>query len=65
MQPAQEQFLPRITQHIDDEIVHFADCRMGFVLKLDGVLFEGIGDKIIYTQFLNLNGVHQQMGVGA
>ena len=62
MQPAQEQFLPRITQHIDDEIVHFADCRMGFVLKLDGVLFEGIGDKIIYTQFLNLNGVLSDIG---
>ncbi|MBQ9723831.1 MAG: conjugal transfer protein, partial [Neisseriaceae bacterium] len=64
MQPAQEQFLPRITQHIDDEIVHFADGRIGLVLKLDGTLFEGINDRIIINQYLNLNTVFSELGKG-
>ena len=64
IQPAQEQFLPRITQHIDDEIVHFADGRIGLVLKLDGTLFEGINDRIIINQYLNLNTVFSELGKG-
>ncbi|MBQ9182452.1 MAG: conjugal transfer protein [Neisseriaceae bacterium] len=64
MQPAQEQFLPRITQHIDDEIVHFADGRIGLVLKLDGTLFEGMNDRIIINQYLNLNTVFSELGKG-
>ena len=54
-QTAQEEYLPKITQHIDDEIVHFADGRMGFVLRLDGVYFEGVDDHTLITQFANLN----------
>lgn len=55
MQTAQEEVLPPISQHIDDEIVHFADGRMGFVLRLDGVYFEGVDNQIIVNQFIHLN----------
>ncbi|MBR1818685.1 MAG: hypothetical protein IJ780_00940, partial [Neisseriaceae bacterium] len=62
LQPAQEEYLPRLTQHLDDEVVHFADGRMGFVMKLDGTLFEGINDNIIRNQFLNLNTLFADTG---
>ena len=64
IQPAQEVVLPKITQHITDEIVHFADGRMGLVLKLDGTLFEGINDNIIVNQYLNLNNLFSELGKG-
>lgn len=64
IQPAQEDVLPKITQHITDEIVHFADGRMGLVLKLDGTLFEGINDNIIVNQYLNLNNLFSELGKG-
>lgn len=62
MQSAQEEFLPKISQHIDDEIVHFADGRMGFVLRLDGVYFEGVENQIIVNQFLHLNQTFADIG---
>lgn len=61
-QTAQEEVLPKITQHIDDEIVHFADGRMGFVLRLDGVYFEGVDDHTLITQFANLNQTFADLG---
>ncbi len=64
IQKAQEDYLPKITQHIDDELVHFADGRMGCVLKLDGTLFEGINDGIIINQYLNLNTLFAELGKG-
>ena len=43
-QQPQQDFLPPVSQHIAENIVHYQDGYMMFAIKLDGIPFEGVND---------------------
>lgn len=54
-QPAHADFLPPITQHVTDHIVHYETGYFGFVMQFQGIPFESEDDKQLLTQFHNLS----------
>lgn len=52
--PAHHEFLPSITQHVTNEIVHFDKGYFGFTIRLDGVPFESESDEYLDAQFETL-----------
>lgn len=61
-QTAQSDFLPRISQHVTPEIVHFEDGYFGFTIKCRGVPFESEGDRHIMNNFLALQNTFTSIG---
>ena len=53
-QPAQSDFLPKICQHVTNNIVYYKDGYLGFSIRMDGIPFDGVDDKHLFTQFVSL-----------
>ena len=47
-------FLPSFTQHVTDQIIHYADGYFGFTLRLEGIPFESESESYLLAQFQNL-----------
>ena len=54
-QPGQEDFLPKITQHISKNVISLGGNHVAFALRLEGTQFEGVNDSTIVSQYLHLN----------
>lgn len=61
-QPAIEDFIPKVSQHVTPRIVNYKDKKMSFVIRLEGTPFEGINDQVIVSQFVQLNKVLSVLG---
>lgn len=53
-QPAQSDFLPKVCQHVTNNIIFYKDGYLGFSIKMDGIPFDGVDDKHLFTQFVSL-----------
>lgn len=54
-QRGQEDSLPRYKQHISENVVLLENNRVAFTFRLEGRHFEGVNDRNIVLQYLNLN----------
>lgn len=54
-QPAHADFLPAISQHVTDQVIHFDSGYFAFVVKFEGIPFESEDNKHLETQFHNLS----------
>ena len=61
-QRAQQQYLPKISRHVAENIVHFEDGRFGFVIRLDGIPFEGVNDNHLIASFSTLKNLFATVG---
>ena len=61
-QRAQQQYLPKISRHVAENIVHFEDGRLGFVIRLDGIPFEGVNDNHLISSFNALKNLFATIG---
>ena len=61
-QRAQQEYLPKISRHVAENIVHFEDGRLGFVIKLDGIPFEGVNDNHLISSFNTLKNLFATVG---
>ncbi len=61
-QASQADFLPKISQHVTPNIVHFNDGYMLFCLKLQGIPFESVNDSYLNNQFKALALVYAGAG---
>ena len=53
-QPAQSDFLPKICQHVTNNIVNYKTGHLAFVIRMEGLPFDGVDDKHLFTQFVSL-----------
>ncbi len=63
----QSDFLPKISQHVTDNIVHYRDDGyLAFTIRLEGIPFESVNDNYLYNQFhqlaLTLSGSGKNLG---
>ena len=61
-QPAQSDFLPKICQHVTDNLVWYKDGFVGFVIRMEGLAFDGVEDKHLYTSFVGLRNLFAALG---
>lgn len=61
-QPAQSDFLPKICQHVTNNIVHYKDGYLGFTIRLNGIPFDGVEDQHLYAQFVSLRTLLASIG---
>ncbi|HHX2500211.1 TPA: conjugal transfer protein [Neisseria subflava] len=61
-QPAQSDFLPKICQHVTNNIVNYKTGHLAFVIRMEGLPFDGVDDKHLFTQFVSLRNVLAGMG---
>ncbi|WP_244963445.1 conjugal transfer protein [Neisseria wadsworthii] len=54
--------MPRFSRHVAENIVHFEDGRLGFVLRMDGIPFEGVDDKHLIASFSELKRLFNTIG---
>ena len=60
--PAQSEFLPKICQHVTNEIVYFETGHYGFVIKMEGLAFDGVDDKHLFSSFVGLKDLFSAIG---
>ena len=60
--PAQSEFLPKICQHVTNEIVYFETGHYGFVIKMEGLPFDGVDDKHLFSSFIGLKNLLSAIG---
>ena len=53
-QPTHAEFLPNISQHVTNQVVHYADGYFSFTLRLEGIPFESESDAYLSAQFKTL-----------
>lgn len=53
-QPAGADFLPKVSQHVTPNIIWYKTGHLCFVIKMEGLPFDGVDDKIIYQHFVSL-----------
>ena len=61
-QPAQSDFLPKICQHVTNNIVRYKDGYLAFVIRMSGIPFDGVDDKHLFAQFVSLRTLLAGMG---
>ena len=61
-QPAQSDFLPKICQHVTNNIVNYKTGHLAFVIRMEGLPFDGVDDKHLFTQFVSLRNLLAGMG---
>ena len=61
-QTAQEDFLPKITQHVTPEIYRYEDGYFGFTVQLDGIPFESQSETHLEAYFNQLSLLFASMG---
>lgn len=61
-QPAQSDFLPKICQHVTNNIVRYKDGYLAFVIRMNGIPFDGVDDKHLFSQFVSLRTLLAGMG---
>ena len=54
--------MPSVSRHVDEHIVHYADGRFAFTLKLDGIPFEGVNDSHLLAAFTALKNLFATVG---
>jgi type IV secretion system protein VirB4 len=52
--PSHAEFLPSISQHVTNEIVHYEKGYFGFTIQLEGIPFESESDEYLQAQFETL-----------
>lgn len=60
--PAQSEFLPKICQHVTNEIVYFETGHYGFVIKMEGLPFDGVEDRHLFSHFVGLKDLFSAIG---
>lgn len=61
-QPAHSDLLPPICQHVTNNIVWYETGHVGFVIRMNGLPFDGVEDNYLYTQFVGLKNMLAGMG---
>ena len=61
-QPAHVNFLPQISQHVTEEVVHLKNGYFLFTMQFEGIPFESEDDSRIYTLFNSLALTFSSMG---
>ncbi|MBK1781610.1 conjugal transfer protein [Advenella sp. WQ 585] len=65
-QAGQSDFLPKISQHVTENIVHYSDGYFAFTVRLEGIPFESVNDNYLYNQFhqlaLTFSGAGKNLG---
>lgn len=61
-QPAAADFLAQISQHVTANITWYKTGHLCFVIKLEGLPFDGVDDKVIYQHFVSLRNVFASIG---
>ena len=61
-QSAQSDFLPKICQHVTNNIVRYKDGYLAFVIRMSGIPFDGVDDKHLFAQFVSLRTLLAGMG---
>ena len=61
-QRAQQHYLPRVRCHVAENIVHLEEGYFGFVLRLDGIPFEGVNDSHLISAFTALKTLFNTIG---
>lgn len=61
-QRAQQQYLPRVRCHVAENIVHLEEGYFAFVLRLDGIPFEGVNDSHLISAFTALKTLFNTIG---
>lgn len=61
-QPAQQNYLPRVSRHVAEHIVHLEEGYFAFVLRLDGIAFEGVNDNHLVNAFIQLKTLFNTVG---
>ena len=54
--------MPKICQHITNSIVNYKSGHVGFVIRMQGLPFDGVDDKHLFTQFVSLRLLLAGMG---
>ncbi|WP_051940666.1 conjugal transfer protein [Stenoxybacter acetivorans] len=62
IQPAQADFLPKISQHVTDHFVWYNTGHMMFVIKMEGLPFDGVDDNQLLTHFIGLQNLFTALG---
>lgn len=60
--PAQSEFLPKISNHVTDNVVLIDDSYYAFVIKMEGLAFDGVDARHIYSQFIGLKDLFSSIG---
>lgn len=61
-QPAQSDFLPKICQHVTHNLVWYKEGYVGFVIRMEGLAFDGVDDKHLYASFVGLRNLLAALG---
>ena len=65
-QAAQSDFLPKISQHVTPNLIHYQDGYLGFVIRCEGIPFESENEAHVYARFhqlaLLLAGIGKTLG---
>lgn len=61
-QPAQSDFLPQICQHVTNNIVRYKEGYLAFVIRMEGIPFDGVDDRHLFAQFVSLRTLLAGMG---
>ena len=61
-QPAQSDFLPKICQHVTNNIVNYKTGHLAFVIRMEGLPFDGVDDKHLFASFVGLRNLLAGMG---
>ena len=59
---SQSDFLPKICQHVTNNIVRYKDGYLAFVIRMSGIPFDGVDDKHLFAQFVSLRTLLAGMG---
>lgn len=55
-------FMPKISQHVSNEIVAYQTGHYAFVIKMQGLPFDGVDDNKLFAYFANLRAVLTSVG---
>ena len=54
--------MPKICQHVTNEVVYYETGHYGFVIHMDGIPFDGVDDTHLFSHFANLRAVLTSLG---
>ena len=54
--------MPKICQHVTNEVVFYETGHYGFVIRMDGIPFDGVDDTHLFSHFANLRAVLTSLG---
>ena len=57
-----QDYLPKFSQHVAENIVHYEEGRLAFVLRMDGLAFEGVEDSHLIASFTSLKTLLNTIG---